>query len=216
MRWYIAGPVTNMPHYNEPAFRRAAASIRARDGEQAHSPLEQDRLEGVPLGTHTWAEYMRRDIPEMLGCDGVAVLDGWERSRGASLEVKVARACGMPVVDAMSLRDLGDSSSDWHEQADGAAPSTNLGPISSKLVDGAERLVDGPRQDDYGDPLENCTRAAALWEPILACEVTPEQVAMCMIQIKVARLIHRYKADTTLDIRGYSLVLDRIVEGQGG
>jgi hypothetical protein len=33
-----------------------------------------------------------------MECDAICVLEGWQKSKGASLEVKVARALGMPVL----------------------------------------------------------------------------------------------------------------------
>ena len=39
---------------------------------------------------------MRVAIPQMLKCDGVALLLGWSASRGASLERNLAVAIGMP------------------------------------------------------------------------------------------------------------------------
>jgi hypothetical protein len=45
------------------------------------------------------------------------------------------------------------------------------------------------RDKDYGDPRTNHTRIAALWSVVLGVEVTPVQVALCMAQVKVARLI---------------------------
>lgn len=45
----------------------------------------------------TWADYLKRDIPLLLECDGVATLDDWQCSKGASLEVHIAQQLGMPV-----------------------------------------------------------------------------------------------------------------------
>jgi hypothetical protein len=50
---------------------------------------------------------MRRDIAELVTCDAIAALDGWERSRGASLEVYIAKALGMPVHCAYELANAG-------------------------------------------------------------------------------------------------------------
>jgi hypothetical protein len=53
-------------------------------------------LNGLPLGLE-WHQYMRRDLGMMLACHGVAFLPGWEKSRGARLEVAWADALKMPV-----------------------------------------------------------------------------------------------------------------------
>jgi hypothetical protein len=51
---------------------------------------------------HTWAYYMRRDLPHVLEVDALCVLPNWQNSKGASLEVHVAEAIGVPI---MILRD---------------------------------------------------------------------------------------------------------------
>lgn len=43
---------------------------------------------------------MRGDLAAMLACDGVALLNGWQASRGARLEHSVALLVGIP---AMSI-----------------------------------------------------------------------------------------------------------------
>ena len=92
MRLYIAGPMTGLPEFNIPAFRRAALLL----ADAGHAPIDPSQLHpqiGLP-----WADYMRADIPAMLACDGVATLPDWWRSRGARLEVHIASSLEMPVL----------------------------------------------------------------------------------------------------------------------
>lgn len=90
-RLYIAGPMSNLPDRNFPAFNAAARKLRSRN----HEVLNPAELECDGM---TWEQCLRRDIALFLPeCDGLAVLDGWELSRGASLEVYVAQAVGIPV-----------------------------------------------------------------------------------------------------------------------
>lgn len=90
MRIYIAGPCSGLPDHGFPAFNTAARQLAAA----GHNPVNPTRR-GVIDG-HTWADYMRSALAELLTCDAVALLDGWERSRGACLEHRVARQLGMP------------------------------------------------------------------------------------------------------------------------
>ena len=43
---------------------------------------------------------MREDIRAMLDCDRIHMLPGWERSRGAVLELTIAHALGFTVTNA--------------------------------------------------------------------------------------------------------------------
>ena len=89
MRIYICGPVSSTPNRNEPAFEDAARTLAA-SGYDASVPT---RIVSPRAAHH---DAMRTCLAELLRCDGVALLDGWERSKGCSTEVAVARACGMP------------------------------------------------------------------------------------------------------------------------
>ena len=63
------------------------------------------------------------------------------------------------------------------------------------------------RGESYGSMLDNHTRIARLWSVLLDKEITPEQVALCMIAVKQARLMETPNhADSVQDILGYALV----------
>ena len=76
----------------------------------------------------------------------------------------------------------------------------------------AAELVSGERQEAYGHPLDNFTRASKIWSVILGCEVSAEQVALCMVGMKIAREVNQSKPDTVVDGIGYFLTLNMIQE----
>lgn len=88
---YIAGPMTGLPEFNLPAFDAAESALRAV-GYGVQNPARH----GVSPDK-TWEDYMRRDLADVLTVDGIALLDGWWNSRGASLEVHVAKALSVPI-----------------------------------------------------------------------------------------------------------------------
>lgn len=94
MRIYIAGPMTGMPDFNYPTFRAVAARL-TEAGFIAVSPLDN----GLPTDA-PWAAHMRADLPMLMTCDGVAMMDGWQASKGANVERNAAMGVGiwcMPV-----------------------------------------------------------------------------------------------------------------------
>lgn len=91
-RIYIAGPCTGIEDLNYPAFNAAAARLRA-DGHEVVNPAENPE---PPC--RSWAGYMRMSVAQVATCEAVAMLPGWESSKGASLERHIARALGMQVV----------------------------------------------------------------------------------------------------------------------
>lgn len=70
-----------------------------------------------------------------------------------------------------------------------------------------ERLLQ-EREQAYGDTHESFQRIATLWGDVLGILVTPQQVASCMIMLKVARLLAdgdgSHDEDSVLDIKGYA------------
>lgn len=90
MKIYLAGPVSDMPNDNAPAFAAAAAELRAA-GYDVISPLEVCPEKGL-----SWSEYMRRDIAALVTCDGVALLAGHQNSKGATLERHIADKLDIP------------------------------------------------------------------------------------------------------------------------
>jgi nucleoside 2-deoxyribosyltransferase len=89
---YIAGPMTGIPEFNFPAFHAAAATLRAY-GYEVVSPAEIPAEADKP-----WDYYMRKDLAEMLKCDTIYLLRGWDKSKGACLEKHIAEALGMMVI----------------------------------------------------------------------------------------------------------------------
>lgn len=100
-----------MPEFNFPEFFRIAALLRAA-GHEVFSPAEKDcerHGKDISKGNETGSEeYASKQhgfsLREALGVDlawicrhaeMVALLDGWQNSRGAKAEVATANALGI-------------------------------------------------------------------------------------------------------------------------
>ena len=94
---YLAGPMSGLLDDNLPSFLDMAAALR-KQGHVVFCPGE--------LGTRdlrTWEAYVARDTAKLVACSTVAVLPGWEKSRGALLEVFAATVYDKRLVDAEAL-----------------------------------------------------------------------------------------------------------------
>lgn len=87
MRIYIAGPMTGVKDFNFPLFREAAEYMRSW-GYEVENPADNREQP-------SWEAYMREAIPQMLSCDAIALLEGWEHSKGAMLEAHISSELGM-------------------------------------------------------------------------------------------------------------------------
>lgn len=88
---YIAGPMSGYEGFNFSAFNRAEELLRGFYGyEHVINPAKLHPTTDLP-----WAEFLKRDLRELITCDAVFLLEGWEKSRGATLEAFVAYTLGL-------------------------------------------------------------------------------------------------------------------------
>jgi hypothetical protein len=82
--------------------------------------------------------------------------------------------------------------------------------IKKPVLQVANELIGGQRQQDYGNKRQNFSQIAMLWQGTLASKLAPgqvitaEDVALCMIQVKIARLAKSPDhTDSIVDVAGY-------------
>lgn len=106
---YISGPMAGYDGLNEVAFRAAAQTILDR-GDAPLVPHDikphwHPGRECAPVygseaaeGGHDGGCYLRADLADMLKvADSLYLLPGWSRSRGAQIEVLIARLLHMSI-----------------------------------------------------------------------------------------------------------------------
>lgn len=99
--WYLSGPISNDVEGNILRFKEAAYELRQRD-YKVMSPVEVCDLGVNPeLASKPWDWFMRRDIEAMLADEvaGIIQLPGWEYSRGARIELYIARSLDYTIVE---------------------------------------------------------------------------------------------------------------------
>lgn len=100
--WYVSGPMRGYRQWNYPAFDDASAYLTRR-GHNVISPADIDRELGIDENSEelpdwfTIEDAMRRDLAAVTECDKMILLDGWQKSVGATREVLTAVWCGLPV-----------------------------------------------------------------------------------------------------------------------
>jgi hypothetical protein len=113
MKVYLAGPMTGYPNLNFPAFDRFAARLRAV-GYTVFNPAEKDRErdgvdwgQAVPSGDRVAlvkAGFNPRvaildDLTWIAKeADAVALMPGWEKSKGAQAEYALAVFLGLELI----------------------------------------------------------------------------------------------------------------------
>lgn len=103
-RLYVAGPMTGYPKFNYPAFNAAADRLAAA-GFPVLNPVDAEEHNPTPGTPQAWEWYMRHALRMVLASDGIATLPRWQESRGARLEVSIARILLMPVLSVHEWLD---------------------------------------------------------------------------------------------------------------
>lgn len=73
------------------------------------------------------------------------------------------------------------------------------------LLRQAEQLINGDRNNQYGEPTQDFTRTAALWQAYLDIPIKPHDVAALMCLLKLSRISWQPdKQDSWTDLAGYA------------
>lgn len=204
---YLAGPMRGLPRYNFDAFEEAAKVLK-RKGYKVYSPVDGDREagfdpDGTPIEEFDMDAAIIRDINYILQADGVVLLPGWEKSRGATAEAAVAKWAGKTVLKYNTTPVGPDLLT---------APEFDTLPYQIKLpepdvdiLEEALNITKGDRNAQYGDPQQDFKRTAAFWTEIFGVKVEPHQVALAMAALKISRACWSPdKRDHWLDLAGYA------------
>lgn len=115
MKIYVAGPMRGIPEFNFPAFKAAAEKLRA-EGHTVFNPAEADNDrhgvdiskgnvtgdESIAASQHGFnlREALGHDLAFICGeADAVALLPGWQNSKGAIAERATGIALGLEIIE---------------------------------------------------------------------------------------------------------------------
>lgn len=102
LEFYLSGPMTGLPDHNYPYFIAVEAKLKAR-GLKIRSPHHVGAAftteQHLKLG---WDFFIRQAMRDLIISDAVIMLSGWEKSKGARLELDIALDLEMPVFVLMT------------------------------------------------------------------------------------------------------------------
>lgn len=93
---YISGAITNNPNYKKQFFN--AEKHLESQGETVLNPVKLGLMLELRDGDPSWTDYMKLDIAALIQCDAVYMLQGWQSSKGATLEHYLAKELGLKII----------------------------------------------------------------------------------------------------------------------
>ena len=99
-RWYfVSGAVSGIEDRNKAAFDAVEKWLRQKGAKVVFNPV------AVIDANKSWEDAMRVCLHALTEnkYDALVSLPGWRDSKGASLERKVAEACGITCIDYIDL-----------------------------------------------------------------------------------------------------------------
>ena len=118
MRIYIAGPMRGFENDNHAEFDR----IEELWWEAGHTPISPAYMTrafarkiegGFDNSPASIREAMIIDVIAICGCDGIALMQGWDTSRGATMELALAQSIGIDVYDAETMNQMLYPTTPW-------------------------------------------------------------------------------------------------------
>jgi hypothetical protein len=223
--YYLSGPMTGIDDYNFPAFHEAARRLR-KQGFSVFNPAESfDGKQDLE-----WTVYMKHDYESILSCGAIMLLEGWQNSLGAVLEVLFALSIGKPVFEltgygsARLYQGTNDARAMVEDVLLNFKPSKTLAVGEAVIVnqkdetilEEAQRLVHGDRGNAYGHPIDDFTKSALIMTAVLYDKLKPgeqvvaEDVPLLMQGVKISRETNKPKRDNRTDGAGYWETLDMV------
>ena len=93
MKIYLSGKISGTDlDYVRRLFHKVATTLRAL-GHEVINLLCNGLSETDP-----WEEHIAKDIINLIDCEGIYMLQGWEDSQGARIEHAVAKELGLKVM----------------------------------------------------------------------------------------------------------------------
>lgn len=107
MKIYIAGSISRNPDYKEQFI--AAEQILRAAGHEVLNPI-RNTGEG-------YKDFIDKGLAQLQTCEAICMLPGYEKSRGAKLELKYAETVGLQIIEMQEGKTMATKKTNYEELA---------------------------------------------------------------------------------------------------
>jgi hypothetical protein len=97
MKYYLSGAITHQSDFKV-YFKDYEDELRHWGIADIFNPAEIDWPKNVK-----WETCMKYDLKILVDCDVLVLLPNWKKSRGAKLEIRIAKALGIRIIKYSDL-----------------------------------------------------------------------------------------------------------------
>lgn len=116
-----------------------------------------------------------------------------------------AETIGVRMVEEMRNEETLDIPAFLRRQAE--EPADKPTTLRGAMLDDARRLTEGPRDNEYGEPLKRYERLATIWSTRLGITVTPQQCVLLIADMKIDRAFTNHAhLDSYVDLAAYAAI----------
>jgi hypothetical protein len=93
MKIYISGAITNNPNAKAQFDKAKKTLVELNKNYYPILPMDLPHYHD-----QKWSSYMREDIKAMMDCQGIYLIEGWEKSKGARIEKELAESLDFKII----------------------------------------------------------------------------------------------------------------------
>ena len=94
LKVYISGKISGLPHAIALSKFKASERILFSENYIPVNPMELNHTEH----DQSWEGFMRVDLKALCDCDAIYMMNNYKDSRGAKIELQLARDLGMKII----------------------------------------------------------------------------------------------------------------------
>ncbi len=106
---YLSGPMTGIKDFNKSEFEKIENLLRKKGYTKIYNPVKigenLSKKTNKKLEEISYEKFILEDIKKLKKSKTIVMLKGWQRSKGANIEIVIAKRKGLKIIDTFDLNN---------------------------------------------------------------------------------------------------------------